>query len=64
MGDGLTDEEIDNFMKEASTMFVTINNDVKFVKYADFALYLKDMYVPPEDDDPKKNKKGGKGGKK
>lgn len=63
MGSGLTEDEMDNLMKEASTMFVQVINDVKYVKYSDFALYLKDMYVPPEDNDPK-NKKKNAGKKK
>lgn len=62
MGEGMTDEEMDNLMKEASTSFIQIVNDLKFIKYTDFALYLKDMYVPPEDDASKKQK--GKPGKK
>lgn len=62
VNDGLTDDEMDNFMKEASTMFVQVINDTKFIKYTDFALYLMDMYKPPEE--PKdKNSKNAKGKK-
>jgi Ca2+-binding EF-hand superfamily protein len=63
MGSGLTDEEMDNLMKEATAMeFIDVVNDVKFVKYENLALYLKGLYIPP-DEDPKNKGKGGKGGK-
>jgi Ca2+-binding EF-hand superfamily protein len=58
MGDGLTDDEMDNLMKEAVTSFVDVVNDVKLIRYVDFALYLKDMYVPPKEEvKPKPGKK-------
>lgn len=39
-------EEMDLFMKEA-TPFTEVINEVKYVKYNDFALFLKDLYQPP-----------------
>jgi len=56
INDGLADDEMDNFMKEASTMFVQVINDTKFIKYTDFALYLLDMYKPPETANDKNSK--------
>ena len=47
MGEGLSDEEMDSFMKEASSSFIIIQDDTKYIKYPDFALYLKDQYQPP-----------------
>jgi calmodulin len=58
-GDGLTDEEMDNLMKEAIP-FTQVLNDIKFIKYTEFALFLKDLYQPPPAEDPKKKGKGGK----
>jgi calmodulin len=63
MGSGLTDDEMDNLLKEATAMeFVEVINDVKFIKYENFALHLKGLYKPP-DEDPKNKGKGAKGGK-
>ena len=59
-GEAFTNEEMDSFLKEAA-QFITVENDVKYLNYLDYALFLKDMYVPKEEIDPKK--KGGKGGK-
>lgn len=59
VGDAFANEEVDNFMKECLAFTETIN-DVKYLKYKDFALFLKDMYKPPPVDDPKG--KGGRGG--
>lgn len=63
MGSALNDDEMDNFIKEATAMeFVEIINDVKFIKYENFALHMKGLYKPP-DEDPKNKGKGGKGAK-
>ena len=60
MGSALNDDEMDNFIKEATAMeFVEIINDVKFIKYQNFALHMKGLYKPP-DEDPKNKGKGGK----
>ena len=63
MGSAINDDEMDNFLKEATAMeFVEIINDVKFIKYENFALHMKGLYKPP-DEDPKNKGKGGKGAK-
>jgi calmodulin len=56
MGDGLTEDEMDNMIKEA-TPFIQVINDLKFIKYNEFALFLKDLYKPPPVEDPKKKKR-------
>jgi Ca2+-binding EF-hand superfamily protein len=44
----LLDEEMDLMVKEAANGdFISVVNDVKYIRYADFALFIKDMYVPP-----------------
>ena len=45
-GDALADDEIDMFMKE-SIPFQVIQNETKFIKYVEFAMYMKDLYKPP-----------------
>jgi calmodulin len=40
---GLTDEEMDLFMKEANQNCVLIQDDTKFIKYPEFAKHLKDL---------------------
>lgn len=60
----LSEEEMDILIKEATNgEFFTVINDIRFLRYPDFALFLKDMYIPPVKDDPKKPGKGkpGKG---
>lgn len=59
VSDRLENEEMDALMKEA-VQFTEVVNEVKYVKYHDFALYLKDMYKPPEIDS-KTGKGSGKG---
>jgi Ca2+-binding EF-hand superfamily protein len=62
-GSGLTVDEMDNLIKEATAMeFVEIINEVKYIKYQNFALFLKGLYNPP-DEDPKSKGKGAKSGK-
>lgn len=61
MADRFENEEIDAFMKEA-TPFVEVINEVKFLNYKDFALFLKDLYQAPVVDP--KAAKGGKNNKK
>lgn len=58
MGDALSNDEIDNLMKEATNnQFTEIVNEVTYIKYENFAKYLKDLYKPPPKEDPKKKKK-------
>ena len=58
MGDALTTDEMDNLMKEATNnQFTEIVNEVTYIKYENFAKYLKDLYKPPPKEDPKKKKK-------
>jgi len=57
VSDRLENEEMDALIKEA-TQFTEIINEVKYIKYHDFALYLKDMYKPPEVDGGKGKGKG------
>lgn len=60
-GEVFSNEEMDAFLKEANQYnFLETINDVKYLNYAEFALYLKDLYVPKEEIDPKKTKRGGK----
>lgn len=54
-GDCLSDLEMDNFMEGAVT-FTTLVNDLKYIKYVEYALFLKDLYKPPPAEDPKKKK--------
>ena len=54
-GEMFSNEEMDLFMKEAAP-FTELINDIKYLNYQDFGLYLKDMYVPKEVVDPKKKK--------
>jgi len=64
MGSGLTDEEMDTILKEATAMeFVEVINDVKYIKYQNLALFVRGLYKPP-DEDPKNKGKGGAKGKK
>ncbi len=56
----LTDEEMDNFMKEASSNFIIIQDDTKYIKYPDFALHLKDQYQAPVVEDKKNTNKNKK----
>ena len=50
-GDCFADDEIEAFMKE-SIPFQVVQNDVKFVKYVEFAMYMKDLYKPPPPERP------------
>jgi calmodulin len=64
IGSGLTDEEIDTLLKEATGMeFVEVINDVKFVKYENLALYMKGLYNPPDEDPKNKGNRGSRGGR-
>lgn len=55
-GDCFTDEEMDLLMKEAIP-FTIVMSDTKYIKYTEFAMFLKDLYKPPPVDDGKKKKK-------
>ena len=55
LSDKFENEEMDTFMKEAS-QFCEIINEIKYVNYPNFVLYLKDQYKPPEEDPKGKNK--------
>ena len=58
MGDALSNDEMDNLMKEATNnQFTTVVNEVTYITYEKFAMYLKDLYKPPPKEDPKKKKK-------
>ena len=64
MGCGLTDDEIDTLMKEATAMdFIEVVNEIKFIKFENLALFLKGLYNPPEEDPKNKGKGGARGGK-
>lgn len=52
-GDSFADDEIESFMKE-SIPFQVIQNDAKFVRYVEFAMYLKELYKPPPPEKPGK----------
>lgn len=45
-GDCFADDEIELFMKE-TIPFQVIQNELKFVKYVEFAMFMKDLYKPP-----------------
>lgn len=51
-----SNEEMDAFMKEAAQFIETID-DVNYLKYHDYGLFLKDLYNPPVVDKPKKKGK-------
>lgn len=60
IGDAFSNEEIDNFMKECLP-FTDVVNDVKYLKYKDFALFLKDLYKAPPVEDNRNNRNGRNG---
>jgi len=52
-GDCFADDEIELFMKESIPCQV-IQNDLKFIKYVEFSMYLKELYKPPPPEKPGK----------
>jgi Ca2+-binding EF-hand superfamily protein len=58
-GDIFDEIEIELFMKESIPFQVT-QNDSKFVKYVEFAMFLKDLYKPPPAEKGEKKEKGKK----
>ena len=56
-GEIFDETEMNAFMKEATPQFIEKIDDINYLNYNDYALYLRDKWNPPEVDDPKKDKK-------